>query len=96
VIESIRDILRAVGAELHDLAQLTSYLVNMKDFAGYNEAGWAPNRDLRRSVNHVSTYRRYYDRHCRFLELTFTRRLGCPAVWLTLLWQRVLQIGVAV
>jgi 2-aminomuconate deaminase len=40
VIENIRDILRAVGAELHDLAQLTSYLVNLNDFAGYNEAGW--------------------------------------------------------
>jgi 2-aminomuconate deaminase len=37
VIENIRDILRAVGAELTDLAQLTSYLVNMNDFAGYNE-----------------------------------------------------------
>jgi 2-aminomuconate deaminase len=37
VIENVRDILRAVGAELTDLAQLTSYLVNMNDFAGYNE-----------------------------------------------------------
>ena len=37
VIENIRDILRAVGADLTDLAQLNSYLVNMNDFAGYNE-----------------------------------------------------------
>jgi 2-aminomuconate deaminase len=37
VIENLRDILRAVGADLTDLAQVTSYLVNMNDFAGYNE-----------------------------------------------------------
>ena len=37
VIENIRDILRAVGADLTDVAQLNSYLVNMNDFAGYNE-----------------------------------------------------------
>jgi len=37
VIENVRDILREVGAELTDLAQVTSYLVNMNDFAGYNE-----------------------------------------------------------
>ncbi|MPZ00657.1 MAG: RidA family protein [Actinophytocola sp.] len=38
VIENIRDILAAVGAELSDLAQITTYLVNMNDFGGYNEA----------------------------------------------------------
>lgn len=37
VIESIRDILRGVGAELTDLVQVTSYLVSMNDFGGYNE-----------------------------------------------------------
>jgi len=37
VIENIGDILRVVGADLTDLAQVTSYLVNMNDFAGYNE-----------------------------------------------------------
>ena len=37
VIENLRDILRAVGADLGDLVQVTSYLVNMNDFAGYNE-----------------------------------------------------------
>ncbi len=37
VIENIRDILRAAGADLPDLVQLTSYLVNMNDFAGYND-----------------------------------------------------------
>ncbi|GAA0409028.1 RidA family protein [Microbispora corallina] len=37
VIENIRDILRAVGADLSDLVQVTAYLVNMNDFGGYNE-----------------------------------------------------------
>ncbi|MEU8298016.1 RidA family protein [Micromonospora sp. NPDC048909] len=40
VIENIRDLLRSVGAELADLVQVTSYLVNMNDFGGYNEV-WA-------------------------------------------------------
>lgn len=38
VIENIRTILREVGADLCDLVQVTSYLVSMNDFAGYNEA----------------------------------------------------------
>jgi 2-aminomuconate deaminase len=38
VIENIRDILRSVGADLGDLVQITSYLVSMNDFGGYNEA----------------------------------------------------------
>lgn len=37
VIENLRDILGAVGAELSDLVSLTSYLVSMNDFGGYNE-----------------------------------------------------------
>ncbi|MFI6820068.1 RidA family protein [Micromonospora sp. NPDC050187] len=37
VIDNIRDILRSVGADLSDLVQVTSYLVNMNDFGGYNE-----------------------------------------------------------
>ncbi len=37
VIENIRDILRSVGADLNDLVEVTSYLVNMNHFAGYNE-----------------------------------------------------------
>jgi 2-aminomuconate deaminase len=37
VIENIRDILLAVGADLCDLVQVTTYLVNMNDFGGYNE-----------------------------------------------------------
>ena len=36
-IENIRDILRTVGADLTDLVQVTTYLVNMNDFGGYNE-----------------------------------------------------------
>lgn len=40
VIENIRDLLRSVGAELSDLVQVTSYLVSMNDFGGYNEV-WA-------------------------------------------------------
>lgn len=38
VIENIRTILREIGADLCDLVQVTSYLVSMNDFAGYNEA----------------------------------------------------------
>jgi 2-aminomuconate deaminase len=37
VIENVRDILKAVGARLEDVVEVTSYLVNMNDFAGYNE-----------------------------------------------------------
>lgn len=37
VIENIGDILRSVGADLSDLVQVTTYLVNMNDFGGYNE-----------------------------------------------------------
>ena len=37
VIENIRDILRAAGADLADLVQVTSFLVDMADFAAYNE-----------------------------------------------------------
>ncbi|TEX51397.1 MAG: 2-aminomuconate deaminase [Actinomycetales bacterium mxb001] len=37
VIENIRDILRSVDADLTDLVQVTTYLVDMADFAGYNE-----------------------------------------------------------
>ncbi|WP_428966928.1 RidA family protein [Micromonospora fluostatini] len=37
VIENIRDILHAVGADLTDLVQVTTYLVSMNDFGGYNE-----------------------------------------------------------
>jgi 2-aminomuconate deaminase len=37
VIENIRDILEAAGAELTDLVQVTSYLVDMADFTAYNE-----------------------------------------------------------
>lgn len=36
VIENIADILRTAGAELSDLVQLTTYLVTMNDFGGYN------------------------------------------------------------
>jgi 2-aminomuconate deaminase len=37
VIENIRDILASVGARLDDVVEMTTYLVNMNDFAGYNE-----------------------------------------------------------
>lgn len=37
VIENVRDILRSAGADLRDIVEVTSYLVNMNDFAGYNE-----------------------------------------------------------
>lgn len=38
VIENIRGILQAVDADLADLVQVTSYLVDMADFAAYNAA----------------------------------------------------------
>ena len=37
VIENIRDILKEVGADLKDIVDVTSFLVNMNDFGGYNE-----------------------------------------------------------
>jgi 2-aminomuconate deaminase len=37
VIENVRDILAAVGAGLEDLVSVTTYLVSMNDFGGYNE-----------------------------------------------------------
>jgi 2-aminomuconate deaminase len=37
VIENIRDILQSAGAQLHDVVEISTYLVNMDDFAGYNE-----------------------------------------------------------
>jgi 2-aminomuconate deaminase len=37
VIENVQDILESVGAQLGDIVEVTSYLVNMNDFAGYNE-----------------------------------------------------------
>lgn len=40
VIANIRDLLKPAGAGLADLVQVTSYLVNMNDFGGYNEV-WA-------------------------------------------------------
>ena len=40
VLGNVRDLLRSAGAELSDLVQVTSYLVNMNDFGGYNEV-WA-------------------------------------------------------
>ena len=37
MIENIRDILQSAGARLADVVEITTYLVNMNDFAGYNE-----------------------------------------------------------
>ena len=37
VLENVRAILRAANADLTDVVEITSYLVNMNDFAGYNE-----------------------------------------------------------
>jgi 2-aminomuconate deaminase len=40
VLENIKAILAEHGAGLSDLVQVTTYLVNMNDFGGYNEV-WA-------------------------------------------------------
>jgi 2-aminomuconate deaminase len=37
VIENIRDFLKSHGADLKDLVEIGSFLVNMNDFGGYNE-----------------------------------------------------------
>ena len=37
VIENVRDILHSAEAQLEDIVEVTTYLVNMNDFAGYNE-----------------------------------------------------------
>ena len=37
VIENMRDILQIAGAQLKDVVEITTYLVNMSDFGGYNE-----------------------------------------------------------
>ena len=37
VIENIRDILHAAGADLADVVEISSFLVDMRDFPGYNE-----------------------------------------------------------
>jgi 2-aminomuconate deaminase len=37
VIENIRDILQSAGAQLQDLVEISTFLVSMNDFAGYNE-----------------------------------------------------------
>jgi 2-aminomuconate deaminase len=37
VIENIRDILASVNADLRDVVEICSYLVNMDDFVGYNQ-----------------------------------------------------------
>ncbi len=37
VIENIRDILQSAGAQLQDVVEISTYLVSMNDFAGYNE-----------------------------------------------------------
>ena len=40
VLDNIKGILQDHGADLADLVQVTTYLVNMNDFGGYNEV-WA-------------------------------------------------------
>ncbi len=37
VIDNIRDILRSVDADLSDIVEISTFLVNMNDFGGYNQ-----------------------------------------------------------
>ena len=37
VISNVRDILKSVGSNLEEIVEVTTYLVSMNDFAGYNE-----------------------------------------------------------
>lgn len=53
VIENIRDILRSVGADLDDLVEVSTFLVHMNDFGGYNEVYgqfFGPNGPARTTV----------------------------------------------
>ena len=37
MIENIRDILASAGAGLADVVEISTFLVNMNDFGGYNQ-----------------------------------------------------------
>ncbi len=37
LIENIRDILASMDAQLEDVVEISTFLVNMEDFAGYNQ-----------------------------------------------------------
>jgi 2-aminomuconate deaminase len=37
VIENVRDILQSAGAQLEDVVEISTFLVSMNDFGGYNE-----------------------------------------------------------
>ncbi|MFJ2989691.1 RidA family protein [Collimonas sp. NPDC087041] len=37
VIDNMRDILRSAGADLADIVEISTFLVNMNDFGGYNQ-----------------------------------------------------------
>jgi 2-aminomuconate deaminase len=37
VIENVRDILHSAGAQLDDVVEISTFLVSMNDFGGYNE-----------------------------------------------------------
>ena len=37
VIENVRAVLQSFAADLQDIVEVTTYLVNMNDFAGYND-----------------------------------------------------------
>jgi 2-aminomuconate deaminase len=37
VLQNVSDILQSVGARLEDVVEVTTYLVNMNDFGGYND-----------------------------------------------------------
>jgi 2-aminomuconate deaminase len=37
VLQNVRDILQSVDAGLEDVVEVTTYLVNMNDFGGYND-----------------------------------------------------------
>jgi 2-aminomuconate deaminase len=37
VIDNVRDILQSAGAQLEDVVEISTFLVSMNDFGGYNE-----------------------------------------------------------
>ena len=55
VLGNIRDILATEGAGLEDVVEVSSFLVNMNDFAGYNEV-YADYRDSAYSAVNEGDY----------------------------------------
>lgn len=81
VIENIRAVLAAAGCRLEDLVQVTSYLVDMNDFAGYN-AVWAEYFDETGPARTTVAVHALPHPHLR-IEIQAIARRGIPATQTT-------------